>query len=53
MLQVSACFSRMMETSSLEQREEHVPQVPQSSFVSRENIDRVGEVGHFANGYSK
>lgn len=53
MLQGSACFSRLMETSSLEQREEQIPHVPQSSSMSREDSDRVGEVGLFANGYSK
>ena len=53
MLQGSACFSRLMVTSSLEQREEHVPLVPPSSSVPKENSDRVGKAGLLENGYSK
>jgi hypothetical protein len=46
----TASFSCMIETKSLEQRDEHVPFVLQSSSEPRENSDRVGEVGHFGNG---
>jgi hypothetical protein len=53
MLPESISFSCMIESSSPKQREEHVPLVPQSSSVPRENIDRVGEVDLFANGCAK
>ena len=49
----TASLSCMIEISSLKAREEHVPLVPQSSSMPREKIDRVDEVGHFANGCAK
>jgi hypothetical protein len=52
-LPASASFSCMIEMSSLKEREEHVPLVSQLSSAPREKMDRVGEVGHFANGCAR